>query len=115
MANRSLVIDDALLQRARETVLREHTAVHALVRDVLGRYVASRCRRLDALEQFEAVATGSQSASREPWSCESLHERCCCGRSSTPTSGPTASIGGKRRNPSGCVDGWRNSLPRMKG
>jgi hypothetical protein len=66
MANLSLAIDDALLQRARETALREHTAVNALVRDFLGRYVAGRCRRMDAFEQFEAVATGSQSASREP-------------------------------------------------
>ena len=74
MANLTLAIDDALLQRARETALQEHTSVNALVRDFLSRYVAARSRRLEALEQFEAVATGSQSASREPWSRESLHE-----------------------------------------
>ena len=50
--------------------------MHALVHDFLGRYQAARSRRPDALKQFEAVATGSQSASREPWSRESLHERC---------------------------------------
>ena len=50
-------------------------SVNALVRDFLGRYVDARSRRLEALEQFEAVAGGSRSASQEPWSRESLHER----------------------------------------
>jgi len=75
MTNLTLAIDDALLQRARELALREHTSVNALVRNFLGRYVEARSRRLEALEQFEAVATGSQSASQQPWSRESLHER----------------------------------------
>jgi hypothetical protein len=75
MANLTLAIDDALLQRAREVALREHTSVNALVRNFLGRYVEARSRRLEALEQFEAVASGSQSASQQPWSRESLHER----------------------------------------
>jgi predicted transcriptional regulator len=75
MANLTLAIDDDLLQRAREAALREHTSVNALVRDFLGRYVDARSRRLEALEQFEAVAFGSHVVSREPWSRESLHER----------------------------------------
>jgi hypothetical protein len=75
MANLTLSIDDALLQRAREAALREHTSVNALVRDFLGRYVDARSRRLAALAQFEAVARGSSSASSAPWSRESLHER----------------------------------------
>ena len=75
MANLTLAIDDALLQRAREAALREHTSVNALVRDFLGRYVDARSRRLEALDQFEAVACGSRSASQEPWSRDSLHER----------------------------------------
>jgi len=49
--------------------------VNALVRDFLGRYVDARSRRLEALEQFEAVAFGSHGVSRKPWSRESLHER----------------------------------------
>lgn len=61
MANLTLAIDDALLQRAREMAL--------------GRTVEARSRRLEALAQFEAVASGSHSASRQPWSRESLHER----------------------------------------
>ncbi len=50
--------------------------MNALVRDFLGRYVEARCRRIEALDQFEAVARGSHSASQEAWSRESLHERC---------------------------------------
>jgi hypothetical protein len=75
MANLTLSIDDALLQRAREAALRENTSVNALVRDFLGRYVDARSRRLAALAQFETVAGGSSSASRAAWSRESLHER----------------------------------------
>jgi hypothetical protein len=75
MANLTLAIDDALLQRAREAALRQHTTVNALVRDFLGRYVEARSRRLEALEQFEAVAAVSDSASRESWGRESLHDR----------------------------------------
>jgi hypothetical protein len=37
--------------------------VNALVRDVLGRYMETRSRRLAALAQFEAVADGRSSAS----------------------------------------------------
>ena len=75
MTNLTLAIDESLLQRAREAALRENTSVNALVRDFLCRYVDARGRRLEALEQFEAVAGGSRSASQEPWSRESLHER----------------------------------------
>ena len=64
------------MQRAREAALREKTSVNALVRDFLGRYVEARSRRMEALDQFEAVACGSHTASQEPWSRESLHERC---------------------------------------
>ena len=75
MANLSLSIDDALLQRAREAALRENTSENVLVRDFLGRYVDARARRLEALAAFESVADGSHSASSGPWSRESLHER----------------------------------------
>ena len=75
MANLTLSIDDALLQRAREAALRENTSVNALVRDFLGRYVDARTRRLQALAAFEAMAAGSHSASSEPWSRDALHQR----------------------------------------
>ena len=64
------------MQRAREAALRENTSVNALVDDFLGRYVEARCRRIEALDQFEAVARSSHSASQAAWSRESLHERC---------------------------------------
>jgi hypothetical protein len=41
MANLTLAIDDALLQRAREAALREHTSVNAPVRNFLGRHIES--------------------------------------------------------------------------
>jgi predicted transcriptional regulator len=75
MANLTLVIDDDLLQRARQEALRSKTSVNALVRDFLRQYVDARSRRLAALERFEAVASGSESFSLEPWTRESLHER----------------------------------------
>jgi hypothetical protein len=49
--------------------------VEAHERDFLDLYVEARSRRLEALEQFEAVACGSHSASQESWTRESLHER----------------------------------------
>lgn len=75
MANLTLVIDDALLKRAREEALRANTSVNALVRDFLHRYVDARSRRLEALADFEAVASSSNSCSDGPWSRASLHDR----------------------------------------
>ena len=74
MANLTLSLDDALLQKAREAALRENTSVNALVRDYLSRYVDARSRRLQALDAFEAVADRCTSSSPSPWSRESLHE-----------------------------------------
>ena len=75
MANLTLAIDAALLQRAREVALLQNTSVNALVRDFLVRYVDARSRRLTALARFEAVSENSHSATEAPWSRESLHER----------------------------------------
>lgn len=75
MANLTLSLDDALLQKAREAALRDNTSVNALVREYLSRYVDARSRRLQALDAFEAVADRSSSTSLGPWSRESLHER----------------------------------------
>lgn len=73
MANLTLAIDDALLQRAREAALHQNTSVNALVREFLTRYVDARSRRLEALSRFEAVAASCDSSSTEPWTRESLH------------------------------------------
>jgi predicted transcriptional regulator len=75
MANLTLSLDDALLQKAREAALRENTSVNALVRDYLSRYVDARSRRLQALDAFEAVADRCTGSSQSPWSREALHER----------------------------------------
>jgi len=75
MANLTLVIDDALLKRAREEALRSNTSVNALVRDFLNRYVDSRSRRLEALAHFEEVASSCNSCSEGPWDRASLNER----------------------------------------
>ena len=75
MANLTLAIDDELLQRARERALREKTSVNALIRSYLSQYVDSRSRRLAALNAFESIASATNSASQEPWSRASLHER----------------------------------------
>jgi hypothetical protein len=75
MADLTLVIDDAVLKRAREEALRTNTSLNALVQDFLHRYVDARSRRLKALAQFEAVASSSESRSDGPWSRASLHER----------------------------------------
>jgi hypothetical protein len=75
MANLTVAIDDALLQRAREAAVRENTSVNALVRDFLSRYVDARSQRLQALERIESVAAASGSRSQEPWNRESLHQR----------------------------------------
>jgi len=75
MANLTLSLDDALLQRAREAALRENTSVNALVRDYLSRYVDARSRRLQVLDAFDVVADRSNSSSQTPWSRESLHGR----------------------------------------
>jgi len=75
MANLTLSLDDALLQKAREAALRDNTSVNALVREYLSRYVDARSRRLQALDGFDAIADRSGSASQGPWSRESLHER----------------------------------------
>lgn len=75
MANLTLSVDDDLLQKAREAAVREHTSVNALVRTYLEQYVGARERRARALDALDALAARTNSASLEPWSRESLHER----------------------------------------
>jgi len=75
MANLTLSLDDELLQKARETALRERTSVNALVRDYLTRYVGANNRRLEALDAMDALAERNKSTSKERWTRDSLHER----------------------------------------
>jgi hypothetical protein len=75
MANLTLSIDDEVLQRAREAALRDRTSVNALVRDYLIRYADNRRRRLEALDQLDALAAGTAARSDRPWHRDELHER----------------------------------------
>lgn len=75
MANLTLSVDDAILQKAREAALRERTSVNALVRDYLIQYVDARSRRLDALDALDAVARRSKSRNSGVWSRADLHRR----------------------------------------
>ena len=75
MANLTLSLDDAILQKAREVALRERTSVNALVREFLTHYVDSRERRLQALDTLDALVERHPSRSEQGWSRQSLHER----------------------------------------
>ncbi len=75
MANLTLSVDDAILQKAREAALRERTSVNALVREYLVQYVDARSRRLGALDALDAVARRSKSRSARPWARDELHRR----------------------------------------
>lgn len=75
MANLTLSLEADLLQKARETAVRERTSVNALVRDFLLRYVEARSRRLEALDALDALAARSNSQSMDSWTREDLHER----------------------------------------
>lgn len=75
MANLTLSLDDAVLQKAREAALREHTSVNAVVREFLTHYANARSRRLEALDALDTLAQKTHSRSTSDWSRASLHER----------------------------------------
>ena len=75
MANLTLVVDDDVLQRAREAALRERSSVNAVVRDFLTRYADAKSRRLEALDALDALAARGKARSARGWSRASLHKR----------------------------------------
>ncbi|MGH8182668.1 MAG: hypothetical protein ACREPH_03310 [Rhodanobacteraceae bacterium] len=75
MANLTLVVENELLQRAREVAVRERTSVNAVVREFLVRYADAKSRRLEALDALDAVAARNKSRSTRGWSRASLHKR----------------------------------------
>jgi len=58
MARLTLVIDDDLLQRARERALAQGTTVNAVVREMLANYAADE-RVLDGRRRVAALARAS--------------------------------------------------------
>lgn len=75
MANLTLSLDDALLHKAREAALREHTSVNAVVREFLTHYADTRARRLEAMDALDTLARRNASHSARGWSRDSLHKR----------------------------------------
>ena len=74
MANLTLVIDDALLRRARIRALEQGTSVNAVVRELLAAYADDRAvagrRRVVALAR--AAPSGSAGPSRA-WTREDIY------------------------------------------
>jgi hypothetical protein len=75
MANLTLVVEDELLQRAREAAVRERTSVNAVVREFLTRYADAKSRRHEALDALDMLAARNKSRSARGWSRASLHKR----------------------------------------
>lgn len=74
MANLTLVVDDALLLRARKRALEQGTSVNALVRAYLEAY-AGRPAADMAMRAFIERAAASGARSERSWAREDLHER----------------------------------------
>ena len=79
MANLTLVVDDKVLERARERAFAARTSVNALVRQYLAEYAGRRDRDRNALHAFVEHA---RSLDRRPgerstrtWTREDLHAR----------------------------------------
>jgi hypothetical protein len=72
MANLTLVIDDAVLRRARMRALSEGTSVNALVRDHLTRY-AGLGGGLDAFLEASATLDASSGPSGRTWRRDDIH------------------------------------------
>ncbi|MCL2780662.1 MAG: hypothetical protein FWD74_04085 [Actinomycetia bacterium] len=83
MANLTLVIDDAVLRRARVRAIQEDTSVNAQVREFLAAYATHSDNSDDArqrqaaarlVELSRAARSGGGLADRA-WSRDDLHER----------------------------------------
>lgn len=74
MANLTVVIEDAVLLRARKRALDQGTSVNALLRDYLQNYVGHQ-NRAAAMRRFIKSATATKACSRVAWTRDELHER----------------------------------------
>ncbi len=76
MANVTLALDDALLQRARVKAIHEHTSVNAVIREFLAQWVRDDAQRAAAVEKVRAALDAGEYRSGEArWSRDELHER----------------------------------------
>ncbi len=76
MANITLKVDDALLEKARRLAFRRNTSVNAVVRKRLEEFVASDLQREIVLEGLSAFFEKTRAQKgRRVWTREDLHER----------------------------------------
>ncbi len=76
MANVTLALDDALLQRARIKAVHEHTSVNAVVRELLALWVRDEDERAAAVERVSAALDAAEWRSGGAvWTRDELHER----------------------------------------
>lgn len=83
MANLTLVVDDAVLKRARQRAIEEGTSVNAQVRGFLERYAGTG----SGFEGFLALTEGlgaNSGADGRTWRRSELHERGGGGRRTGP-------------------------------
>ena len=74
MANLTLAVDDAVLERARQRALEEGTSVNVQVRAFLERYAGARSGFEGFLALTEGLGTRSGPGGRD-WRREDLHAR----------------------------------------
>ena len=76
MANVTLALDDALLQKARVKAVHEHTSVNAVIREFLAGWTRDDDERAAAVERVRAALDASTYRSGGvTWTRDQLHER----------------------------------------
>lgn len=74
--NLTIVVDDAVLKRARIRAIEENTSVNAVLRAYLASYAGSDRQRDDACERLLALSRASRSRrGAAVWSRDDLYER----------------------------------------
>ena len=76
MANVTLALDDALLQKARVKAVHEHTSVNAVIREFLAGWTRDDDERAAGVERVRAALDASTYRSGGvSWTRDELHER----------------------------------------
>ncbi len=76
MANLTIVIDDAILKKARMRALEQGTSVNAVLRDYLTNYVGMAEKRQKAVKHLLRLSQRSKAKrGAKRWSRDELHER----------------------------------------